>query len=34
MTMNAAGKAESAPTQLEPGENEVSVTVTLSYEVL
>ena len=33
MSMNAAAEG-SAPTQLETGENEVSVTVTLSYEVL
>lgn len=35
MPMAASGRAEdSAPTQIEPGENEVSMTVTLSYEVL
>jgi hypothetical protein len=33
--MQAAGRgADSAPTQLQPGENKVSVTVTLSYETL
>jgi uncharacterized protein len=33
--MQSAGKVEnSAPTQLQPGENKVSVTVTLSYETL
>lgn len=32
--MNAAGSVERTPTQLEPGQNEVTVTVTLSYEII
>jgi uncharacterized protein YggE len=34
MPMAVSGRAESEPTQIEPGQNEVSMTVTLSYEVL
>ena len=32
--LNAGSGAEKAPTQLEEGQNEVTVSVTLSYEII
>jgi uncharacterized protein YggE len=34
MAMDAAGTSKSVPTQVEPGSNEIQVTVTLSYQIL